>query len=93
MADLLLTGQRVIPHVALQHHYSFSYPALLPALQACQAVAVEVEALGRHALAHACHVGRWADISGLVETAYRHFGKIDVLVQQRRYVAALSVIG
>lgn len=35
MADLLLTGQRVIPHVALQRHYPFTYPALLPALQAC----------------------------------------------------------
>lgn len=35
MADLLLTGQRVIPHVALQRNYPFSYPALPPALQAC----------------------------------------------------------
>ena len=37
MADLLLTGQRVIPHVALQRNYPFAYPALLPALQACVA--------------------------------------------------------
>jgi len=35
MADLLLTGQRVIPHVALQRNYPFAHPALLPALQAC----------------------------------------------------------
>ena len=37
MADLLLTGQRVIPHVALQRNYPFAYPSLLQALQACVA--------------------------------------------------------
>lgn len=35
MSDLLLTGQRVIPHVALQQNYAFVHPALLSALHAC----------------------------------------------------------
>jgi NAD(P)-dependent dehydrogenase (short-subunit alcohol dehydrogenase family) len=50
-------------------------------LDRCQAVAREVETeTGRRALAHACHVGRWAEIERLVDAAYAAFGKVDVLV-------------
>jgi NAD(P)-dependent dehydrogenase (short-subunit alcohol dehydrogenase family) len=49
-------------------------------LAACEAVAAEVEALGRRALPHACHVGQWDALDGLVDAAYAHFGRIDVLV-------------
>lgn len=49
-------------------------------LEACQRVAAEVESLGRAALAHACHVGRWDEIGDLVEAAYARFGRIDILV-------------
>jgi NAD(P)-dependent dehydrogenase (short-subunit alcohol dehydrogenase family) len=50
-------------------------------LDACQAVAREVEAeTGRRALAYACHVGQWDALPGLVEAAYAAFGKVDVLV-------------
>jgi NAD(P)-dependent dehydrogenase (short-subunit alcohol dehydrogenase family) len=49
-------------------------------LEACQAVAAEVEAKGRRALAVACHVGHWDEIEGLVEQAYDTFGRVDVLV-------------
>jgi NAD(P)-dependent dehydrogenase (short-subunit alcohol dehydrogenase family) len=49
-------------------------------LEACRVVAGEAEALGRRALAYACHVGKWADLDGLVDAAYRQFGKVDVLV-------------
>src|SRR5262249_7482955 len=49
-------------------------------LDACQAVAGEVEGLGRRALAHACHVGEWAQLDALVDAAYRQFGTVDVLV-------------
>ena len=49
-------------------------------LESCQAVAAEVAALGRRALPVACHVGDWAALDALVETAYRYFGTIDVLV-------------
>jgi len=47
---------------------------------ACDAVAAEVAALGRRALPYACHVGQWEQLDGLVEAAYRRFGKVDVLV-------------
>jgi len=50
-------------------------------LEACEKLAAEiVETTGRRALAHACHVGHWAEIDGLVEAAYGAFGAVDVLV-------------
>jgi NAD(P)-dependent dehydrogenase (short-subunit alcohol dehydrogenase family) len=49
-------------------------------LEACEAVAREVEALGRRALPVAAHVGRWGDNDALAARAYEHFGRIDVLV-------------
>ncbi|HHM5199390.1 TPA: SDR family NAD(P)-dependent oxidoreductase [Pseudomonas aeruginosa] len=49
-------------------------------LEACEAVAEEVRALGRRALAVACHVGKWDEVERLVEVAYTEFGRIDVLV-------------
>jgi NAD(P)-dependent dehydrogenase (short-subunit alcohol dehydrogenase family) len=47
---------------------------------ACDSVAEEIRALGRRALAHACHVGHWQELDGLVNAAYGEFGKIDILV-------------
>jgi NAD(P)-dependent dehydrogenase (short-subunit alcohol dehydrogenase family) len=49
-------------------------------LENCRALAEEVGALGHGALAHACHVGHWHEIDGLVQAAYDRFGRIDVLV-------------
>ena len=49
-------------------------------LDACEAVAREVEALGRRALAISCHLGRWAEIDAMVGQAYAAFGRIDILV-------------
>ena len=49
-------------------------------LDACEAVAAEVRALGRRALAVAAHAGRWDEIDRLIETAYAEFGRIDILV-------------
>jgi NAD(P)-dependent dehydrogenase (short-subunit alcohol dehydrogenase family) len=50
-------------------------------LEACEKLAAEiVETTGRRALAHACHVGRWAELDGLVDAAYDAFGRVDVLV-------------
>jgi NAD(P)-dependent dehydrogenase (short-subunit alcohol dehydrogenase family) len=49
-------------------------------LEACEALATEVEALGRRALPFAAHVGRWEDLEALTEAAYAAFGKIDILV-------------
>ena len=46
----------------------------------CEDVAAEIEAKGRRALAHGCHVGRWDECDALVAAAYEHFGKVDILV-------------
>jgi NAD(P)-dependent dehydrogenase (short-subunit alcohol dehydrogenase family) len=49
-------------------------------LDACEAVAEEVRALGRRALAVAVHAGRWAEMDRLAQAAYAEFGRIDILV-------------
>ena len=49
-------------------------------LDACEAVAREVEALGRRALPVAAHVGKWDDNDMLADAAYEHFGRVDILV-------------
>jgi NAD(P)-dependent dehydrogenase (short-subunit alcohol dehydrogenase family) len=46
----------------------------------CEAVAHEVRALGRRALAVSAHCGRWNECDALIETAYSAFGKVDILV-------------
>ena len=49
-------------------------------LEACEAVAEEVRALGRRALPVSCHVGDWDQCAALVEATMNEFGRIDVLV-------------
>ena len=49
-------------------------------IEACEAVATELEALGHSAFPYACHVGHWDELDGLVEAVIERFGKIDVLV-------------
>jgi NAD(P)-dependent dehydrogenase (short-subunit alcohol dehydrogenase family) len=50
-------------------------------LESCQELAAEVETTtGRRAVPVACHVGRWADLDGLVDAAYEAFGRVDILV-------------
>ncbi|HEY1632070.1 MAG TPA: SDR family oxidoreductase [Rhizomicrobium sp.] len=49
-------------------------------LEACEAVAREVEALGRRALPVAAHVGKWDDNDALAARAFAEFGRVDVLV-------------
>jgi NAD(P)-dependent dehydrogenase (short-subunit alcohol dehydrogenase family) len=49
-------------------------------IDACEAAAGEVRALGRRAQAIAAHVGRWDEIDRLIETAYAEFGRVDILV-------------
>lgn len=47
----------------------------------CEQLAAEIEAeFGVRALGVGAHLGRWDDIERLVEKAYDHFGKVDVLV-------------
>lgn len=49
-------------------------------LDACEAVAQEVRAIGTRALALACHVGHWDALDGLMERAVGEFGRLDILV-------------
>jgi NAD(P)-dependent dehydrogenase (short-subunit alcohol dehydrogenase family) len=49
-------------------------------LDACEAAAGEVRAMGRRALAISAHAGRWEDIDRLIDAAYAEFGRIDILV-------------
>jgi NAD(P)-dependent dehydrogenase (short-subunit alcohol dehydrogenase family) len=49
-------------------------------LENCEAAANEVRAKGRRALAYAAHVGKWSEIDGLMDAAYKEFGRIDILV-------------
>jgi len=49
-------------------------------LDVCEAVADEVRALGRRALAVQLHAARWDEIDAFVERVYAEFGRIDVLV-------------
>jgi len=49
-------------------------------LDACEEVAEEVRAMGRRALAVACHVGDWDQCEALVNAAVEEFGRIDVLI-------------
>ena len=49
-------------------------------IEACEAAADEVRALGRRAMAHAVHAARWDQIDQLIEAVYAEFGRIDILV-------------
>ena len=49
-------------------------------LEACEAVAREVEMLGRRALPVSAHVGVWEDNERLCARAYDAFGRVEVLV-------------
>jgi NAD(P)-dependent dehydrogenase (short-subunit alcohol dehydrogenase family) len=49
-------------------------------LEACEAVARDVEVLGCRALPVAAHVGQWEDNEILCARAYETFGRVDVLV-------------
>jgi NAD(P)-dependent dehydrogenase (short-subunit alcohol dehydrogenase family) len=49
-------------------------------VDACEAVAAEIRALGRGALAVRCHVGDWDDCDALIATTVAELGRVDVLV-------------
>ncbi|MEY2926277.1 MAG: hypothetical protein RL367_754, partial [Pseudomonadota bacterium] len=46
----------------------------------CEAVAGEVRALGRKALAIAAHVGKWDECDRLIAQSYAGFGRVDILI-------------
>ena len=47
---------------------------------ACEAVAKEIEAMGRQAMAYGCHVGHWEEVRAMIDSVYDRFGKIDILI-------------
>lgn len=47
---------------------------------ACEAVAAEIEALGRQSMAYGCHVGHWDELANMVDAVYQRFGRIDILI-------------
>ncbi len=49
-------------------------------LEACEATAREVEALGSRAFPYAVHVGHWEELDAMVDAVYSRFGKVDVLI-------------
>ncbi len=49
-------------------------------LEACEAAAAEVRAMGSRAMAYAMHAARWDEIDGLIAAAYAEFGRVDILV-------------
>ncbi|MGD0189746.1 MAG: SDR family oxidoreductase [Rhizomicrobium sp.] len=49
-------------------------------LDACEAVASEVRAMDRRALAVSAHLGKWDEADKLIAAAYAAFGRIDILV-------------
>ena len=49
-------------------------------LETCEAVAAEIRAMGRKALAVSTHCGRWDEMDALIETAYAEFGRVDILI-------------
>ena len=60
-------------------------------LEPCEAVADEVRAMGRRALAVSCHVGDWDQCAALVDATVAEFGRIDVLVNNAGHRAGPAV--
>ncbi len=50
-------------------------------LPQCEELAEEIrKTYGRRAYPYSCNVGDWQQVEGMVEAAYDHFGRLDVLV-------------
>jgi NAD(P)-dependent dehydrogenase (short-subunit alcohol dehydrogenase family) len=50
-------------------------------LDACESAAKQIaDTTGREVVPVACHVGRWQDCDALIDATVKHFGRIDVLV-------------
>ncbi len=49
-------------------------------LDACEATAAEIRAMGRQASAHSAHVGSWSDCDRLAQEVFARWGRVDVLI-------------
>jgi NAD(P)-dependent dehydrogenase (short-subunit alcohol dehydrogenase family) len=80
---LITGGSRGLGRVAAQVLAQAGMDVMIVSrrIESCLETARAIEAqTGRRALAHACHVGRWDELDGLVEAAYDQLGKVDVLI-------------
>ena len=59
-------------------------------LDSCEAVADEVRALGRRALAVSVHAAKWDSIDQLIETAYVEFGRVDICINNAGMSPAMA---
>jgi NAD(P)-dependent dehydrogenase (short-subunit alcohol dehydrogenase family) len=49
-------------------------------IEACEAVAAEIEAKGRRAFPFSCHIGKWDTLEPMVDEVYANLGPVDILV-------------
>ena len=49
-------------------------------IETCEAVADEVRAMGRRAMAYSVHAARWPEIDAMIEHVYAQWGRVDILV-------------
>ena len=49
-------------------------------IEPCEAVAAEIRAMGRRAMAISCHVADWDQCGALIDATVAEFGRIDVLI-------------
>ncbi|MGL4564879.1 MAG: SDR family NAD(P)-dependent oxidoreductase [Halioglobus sp.] len=61
-------------------------------LENCELVAREVEHRDRKALAVAAHAGTIEDLDRLIETAYEHFGRVDILINNAGINPSLGLL-
>lgn len=59
-------------------------------IDACEAVAAEVRAMGRRALAVSVHAAHWDSLDALVSSAYAEFGRVDILVNNAGMSPAMA---
>jgi len=61
-------------------------------LDKLDALAARLRAVGHQAIAVKCDVGNPSDVAAMVEAGWRHFGRIDVLVNNAGVVAEAAIV-
>jgi len=59
-------------------------------LESCEAAVADIESAGGTALAVAAHMGSLEDIDALIERAYDHYGRVDIVVNNAGINVALG---
>lgn len=61
-------------------------------LEACEAVAKEIESRGVRSMVVPCHVGKPAEIENLIESVHKAWGRIDILVNNAATNPAMGAL-